>query len=667
MELTDFLAKLENVKALPSGFSARCPAHNDHVSSLMVNAGRNQPIVVHCHAGCAVESILAAIGLSTSDLMGKPECVAVYRYVNADGSPAYDVQRWSNPKTFRIPGGLPAPAERVLYQLPAIQWARSAGATVYVVEGERDVHRLLDMGIPATTNVSGAGSWLGHYAESLADCHVVVVADNDQPGRAHARHVVSTLIPYAATVALVVPRHGKDVSDLLEAGYTLDELDPLPVNDDVSTFVASNVKTRKVEWAWPGYIALGKLSLIEGDPGDGKSVLTVDLASRWSSGAAMPDGQLHAGPWPVIMVSAEDDMEDTIVPRLIAAGAHLERVTLVPHGSTPERPFEFATDLAGLERYALSVGARIVIFDPLAAFMSAGTDTHNDMQVRHALYPLKTLAVRTRAAVIAVRHLNKGGQGTKAIYRGNGSIAFSGAARAGFMVGADPENPPSRIFANVKTNLSHKPPSLRYEIESSPDDSPYIAWKGISDVSAQDALDGPRRYASNSEDEEIASKRRVRQYEIEFLTDLLADGPMTWNEIVALGKEDGFNEIGLRRARADAGLIKIAGVGGNAGVRWSLRRESVSQSEPPFAPNAHLLSETDAPSRGSTSGEQMSKRATDGKATLTDAERRMARDALPMTCAVCGSGVDVVGFDKPWFEWRCLNHDPRHYGGNNGD
>lgn len=666
MELTDFLAKLENVKALPSGFSARCPAHDDRVASLMVNAGKNQPIVVHCHAGCAVESIVGAIGLSTGDLMGKPKCVAVYRYVSATGEKLYDVQRWSNPKTFRIPGGLPAPAERVLYQLPAIQWARSAGATVYVVEGERDADRLLGMGYPATTNVSGAGSWFGHYAESLVDCHVIVIADNDQVGRAHARHVVSTLTPYAASIALTVPRHGKDVSDLLEAGYTLAELDPLSETDDLAAHIASNVKTRKVEWAWGGYIPLGKLTIIEGDPGDGKSVLTVDLVSRWSSGAPMPDGKPHEGPWPVFMVSAEDDMDDTIVPRLIAAGARLERVTLFPHGSSPDRPFEFATDLAALERRAVETGARIIIFDPLTAFLSAGVDTHNDMQVRHALYPLKSLAVRTRAAVIAVRHLNKGGQGTKAIYRGNGSIAFTGAVRATFVVAADPENPRSRLFANTKTNLAQKPASLRYQIESGTDDAPYILWKGTSDASAQDALDGPRRYG-NQDEEEIASKRRVRQYEIEFLVDVLADGPMAWKEIVELGKQDGFAEVSLRRARADAGLIKLSSPEGNAGVRWALRSESVSGLEPETGSSAHLLTAGAGQTGGVSTGEQVSKSANAGEVTLTDDERRAARDALPRTCSVCGTDVDVVGCDKPLFQFRCVNHHPDFYGGDNGD
>ena len=669
MELQDFLARLDGVKSLPSGFSARCPAHNDSVASLMVNAGKNQPIVVHCHAGCETTAVLEAVGLSTTDLMGAPKIIKTYEYLNADGSRAYLVQRWTNPKTFRVDGQLPAPALRVLYQLPAINWAREAGATVYIVEGEKDADRLISMGLIATTNVSGAGSWLGHYAEQLSDIHCVVIADNDQVGRIHARHIVDSLKPYAATISLTVPRHGKDVSDLLDAGYSLEELDPLSETDDLAAYVAANVRTRKIEWAWRNYMAIGKLSIVEGDPGDGKSVLTVDLAARWSSGMEMPDGFNHGGPWPVFMVSAEDDPEDTVVPRLIAAGAQLEKVTLFPHGSTPDRPFEFATDLPALERRALEVGARIIIFDPLAAFLSSTVDTHNDMQVRKALYPLKTLAYRTRSAVVAVRHLNKGSQGTKAIYRGNGSIAFGGAARAGFVVASDPEEPQIRVFACVKTNLSHMPATLRYSIESTEEDVPYLMWRGSTEVSAQQALDGPRKFHTEIDDEE-ASERRQRQYEIEFLHDCLKDGPKTWREIVAEGREDGFTEIGLRRARPEAGLVKVIGEGGNRTVRWRLRTEVDTNPIPEQPPLAHLLTGTEGQMGGSDSLSKCANGASEdaeGEAGLTDQERSTALEQAPRTCSICHTTIDVVGFHKPWWEYRCLAHDPRYYGANNGD
>jgi putative DNA primase/helicase len=644
VELPALLDKLDNVRALPSGYSARCPAHDDNVASLMVNKGRTQPIVLHCHAGCPVEAILGALGLSNSDIVGESRVVTSYEYLKADGTSAYIVDRYVNPKTFRVRGHLPPPAERVLYQLPAIVWARSAGAVVWYVEGEKDADRLVSMGLVGTTSVSGAGSWLPHYAQSLVDVALVVVADNDAVGKAHARTVAASARDYAASVRLVVPRHGKDLSDLLDAGYTLDELDDLSETDDLAEYVAANVRTRRVEWAWRGYVPLGKLTLIEGDPGDGKSVLTIDLAARWSSGAPMPDGTEHGGPWPVTLVSAEDDVEDTIVPRLIAAGAALDRVVLVPHGSTPERPFEFASDLQGLERRCLERGTRVIVFDPLTAFLASGTDTHNDMQVRQALYPLKTLAARTRAAVIGVRHLNKGGAGVKAVYRGNGSIAFTGAARVGYLVTQDPDDPTTRLLACVKSNLAVKPPTMRYALESAPDGSPYLAWRGSSELSAQAALDGPQRAASDTP--EVQTKRRQRQYEIEFLMDTLANGPMTWNDIVALGKEDGFSEHGLRYARADAGLTKLIGEAGNRDVRWA------RPSAPP-EPLAHLhadLTHRPGPHPDRANGQE--------RAPVSDEARTRVLDQAPDVCQVCGSDGGVIRTYAPYWTVTCLNHDP---------
>jgi putative DNA primase/helicase len=653
MELADVLDKLENVRSLPSGYSAKCPAHEDRVSSLMVNKGRTQPVVVHCHAGCAVEDVLAAIGLTSADLMGKAEIEQRYEYLNADGSVAYVMQRWRNPKTFRAEGKLPAPADRVLYQLPALAWARSAGATVHIVEGEKDVDRLVSMGLVATCNVGGAGSWLGHYGKSVEDCHVLIIADTDPVGRAHAREVAANCVQYAATVRLVVPRHGKDVSDLLDAGYTLDEVDELAWTEELATYVAANVKTRRVDWAWQGYIPLGKLTIVEGDPGDGKSVLTLDLTARWSAGKPLPDGSDPTGPYRVILVSAEDDMADTIVPRLFAAGARLEGVELVPHGATPDKPFEFARDLEALERRVVETGARIIVFDPLTAFLSAGTDTHNDMQVRHALYPLKALAERTRAAVLCVRHLNKGGQGVKAIYRGNGSIAFTGAARVGFLVGVDPDNPRGRLLACVKSNLALKPPSMRYEIESTPDGTPYVAWHGTSGVDAQGALDGPKR--ASEIDDETAANNRARQYEIEFLEDLLADGPMAWREIVAAGKAEGFADRSLRRARADIGLVKLTGDGGNRDARWSLRSTPDANESQDGTPLGHLA--TDLGDRRRAQNGWPSGQVADGQGEiLTDEQRAAALDATPDACSVCGDTNDVVRYNAPLWTKLCPLH-----------
>ena len=657
MELQELVDKLDAVRPIRKGWAARCPAHDDHKASLTVGVGKDQPVVIRCHAGCEVADILKALGVSWSDVMGEAHVEAVYDYVTTDGDVVFTVERWANPKTFRVRGSLPPPADRVPYQLPAIAWARSAGTPVYVVEGEKDVHRLMDAGHVATCNVSGAGSWLPHYGPYLAGCDVVIVADNDPPGRAHARLVAANVVDYADTVRLTIPRHGKDVSDLLAAGYDLDDLDDLSTTDDIPEYQASTVRVRKVEWAWRGYVALGKFTILEGDPGDGKSVLTLDLAARWSSGAPMPDGSTHGGPWPVMLVSAEDDMADTIVPRLTVAGARLDVVYLVPHGGAGDRPFEFVTDLDALDRRIIALGVRIVVFDPLTAFLSSGTDTHNDMQVRKALWPLKGVAERCRAAVLGVRHLNKGSAGVKAVYRGNGSIAFTGAARVALLVAPDPEDPAGRVMATVKNNIGPKAPTLRYLVESTPDGTmPFLTWRGPSTTDAQTALDGPQRHGSDG-DGETQSRKRAREYECQFLVDTLKEGPMAWADIVQLGKGEGFSARTLVRARADLGLIKAAGSHGQADTHWSLP-DAMATSD--GTPSGQLATDL-RPSTGGVNGWSNGQMGSDGDDTLTDEDRRKRVDEAPAACEVCGTDTHILRCYGPWWTVRCIDHDPENY------
>jgi hypothetical protein len=301
---------MDNAHEAPSGVSARCRSHDDRVSSLSINQGDHGGIVVKCHAGCKIEDVLAAYGMDLSDVMGLPHITARYPYVDISNRLLWTVERWANPKTFKVDPYLPPPSERVLFQVPAIEYARHMSETLFIVEGEKDALRLADLNIPATTNVGGAGAgkWLPQYSESLAGINLVIVADNDAPGRAHAREVARSVKPFAKSVTLMCSPYGKDLTDLLDAGYSIDALQLLPDEDGMGAFVASSVKTRKVEWAWAKRFPMGKVSIIEGDPGDGKSVLTVDLVARWSSGTPMPDGEPGVGPVQVVMISAEDDM-----------------------------------------------------------------------------------------------------------------------------------------------------------------------------------------------------------------------------------------------------------------------------------------------------------------------------------------------------------------------
>jgi len=263
------------------------------------------------------------------------------------------------------------------------------------------------------------------------------------------------------------------------------------------------VQPKKVEWLWQGRLPLGKLVILEGDPGQGKSALTLDLAARVSRGGKMPDDS-EGRQGDVLLCCAEDDNEDTIVHRLNAVEARLDRIHSVNEVSTSKltRGLCLPIDVDVLEALINKTKALLVIFDPLMAFLDGTIDTHGDAPVRQALTPLKHLAQRTGAVLLCVRHHNKSG-GTKAIYRGGGSIAFTAAARSVLMTGVNPDNPNERVLAPVKCNLSLTPPSLLYCLESE-GDIVRVRWLGPTDHTADRLLasadvpeNGTRKTASN--------------------------------------------------------------------------------------------------------------------------------------------------------------------------
>jgi hypothetical protein len=642
------LSRLENVNPSGDGYSARCPAHEDNVSSLAVSIGETAGVVLMCHAGCKVADVLTALDLTFLDIAGDPVRVAQYPYHDFDGTVLYTVERWANPKTFKCVPGLPEPARRVLFAAQWITYARDTGQTLYVVEGEKDALTLINQGIPATCNVSGAGpgKWLPQYSDQVAGCAVVIIADNDDPGKKHARAIAEALRSTAKSVALAVPGYGKDVTDLLTAGYTLDHLLPLEEDEGLPSVLAAHVRTRQVRWAWPGYIPLGKLTTIEGDPGDGKSTLTIDLVARWTTSVAMPDGAAHGGPYTAIMISAEDDPDDTIVPRLQAASADCHRVHLISAGTDRDRPFNLGLDLEQLEKKIVRDNVQIVVLDPLSSFLPDDTDSHSDHKIRRALYPLHLLARRTNVAVIAVRHLSK--SATKAIYAGNGSIGIIAAARAAFMVGPIPGGDPTdRALASIKANLSAKPAALRYRVEVHPvHGTGHVQWFGPVDMTAQDVMDG----------EQAKVKRTAQEDARDYLNQLLDHTFMTWREIVTRGKADGYSEITMERVRS-AVLMKhvnpiMPGGEQQRGTYWTR------------ADQPNTLGDGIRPfiiSQGADEDDEGTKSATDSSPddgpTQDDALDELL-DREPI-CDVCGS-TDACPFPEQMVI-RCPQHDPRHW------
>jgi hypothetical protein len=630
------LDRLEGVKSSGSGWSALCPAHDDSAPSLSLGEGDEGGAVIKCHAGCETEDVVKAMGLQMSDLAGKPRVVAEYPYTDEAGNVLYTIQRWQ-PKDFRTVPAKVAVADRTLYARQWIEWARETGNTIYVVEGEKDANSLIERGIPATCNPHGAGKWLPHYSDLLKGCDVVVVADNDDKGLMHARDVYKHIEPVAESVKVAKPSYGKDVSELLAAGYGIANLQPIPERPGLQAFRADQIIPKAVTWAWPHYVPFGAMTLIDGDPAAGKSTLTIDLVAKWSTGMDMPDGGPSGGPFDCVMISAEDDPDYTLAPRLRGAGARLDRVHLVTGGMREDSAFNLGVDLTALEQMIVETGARIVTMDPLAAFLPGGMDARMDTEVRSALQPIIGMARRLSVALVVVRHLTK--SQTKAMYAGGGSVGFIAASRAAFLVSNDPASGDAhKVMAPIKTNLTRMPAGLSYSIESmaSDPDIPYIEWHGTAEYDAQTLLDG------KSGQEERNARIAAREFLLSVLEAALYPG-MTWTQIVAKGREDGYSERTLRRARdamSETGEVKheinpksSTGMS-HLGTWW---RATTVAADKAVTPEEEKPVTTE-PLEG----------ADDPDTALM---------AKPLVCEVC-KDTDALRWGEPWFTVRCKAHNP---------
>jgi hypothetical protein len=348
----------------------------------------------------------------------------------------------------------------------------------------------------------------------------------------------------------------------------------------------ADVPAERVAWLWPGRLPLGKLVVLDGDPATGKSTLTLDLGARVSTGARWPDGVPATSPAGVLLLSAEDGLADTLVPRLIAAGADLRRVhalTDVPSvdedGEVRHVPPSLPRDLAVIEKVVTEKTIKLVVVDVLMAYLSGKVDSHRDQDVRGVLHQLGAMAERTGATVVLVRHLNKAG-GTNALYRGGGSIGIVGAARAAYLVARDPEDADRRILAVTKSNLSVEPPSLAYRLVDDPTNGcARVQWEdGPVDHTAASLL----RDATDDE------TRTERDEAVDWLTGYLKanGGQAPRKDVMKAAAAERFSERTLKRAAARAGVVSER-YGYPAVATWSL-------PVGPPRPNTYSLAQLEA-------------------------------------------------------------------------
>jgi putative DNA primase/helicase len=569
--LEKVLSRLHGVKPCGEGqYKALCPAHDDKNPSLSVTEAADGKVLIRCHAGCDYRSIVKAVGLETTELFpasngrkpmtqrGQQQPEAVYDYHDERGNLRFQVVRFPG-KQFRQrrPNGASGwewnlkAVDRVLYRLPEVTAAVKRGEQIFIVEGEKDADRLCSLGFIATTNAGGAGQWQDNYTEVLAGADVVIFPDNDEPGRKHGKEVAESLRDTARTVKVIrlpgLDDKG-DVSDWLNAGGSIEKLQeivagtPAVFGRTPSVLRLADVEREETVWLWHERIPLGKLTLVEGDPGLGKSWLTLVLAANITKGWPLPDdgdNPIPREPANVILLSAEDGAGDTIRPRLEDAGADLERVFLLTGSKEdPDAGISLERDLDLLDMTAERVKPLLVVVDPLQAYLGAGVDMHRSNETRPVLAALARFAERHGCAVIIVRHLRKA-SGDKAIYRGMGSIDFTGAARSVLRVGQDPNDEKTRVIVQVKTNLGPMAEGLAFTI-----DAGQFRWLGTSSVTA-DQMDAPQ-------DEDTKTKLEEA---MDFLREELADGPRPSAELIKdARKQLDISERTLKRAKARMGI-----------------------------------------------------------------------------------------------------------------
>ena len=523
--------------------------------------------------------------------------VGRYEYQNSDGS--FVLKDGKHKKSFRQKR--PDPDRRgkwinnidgvrvVPYKLPELIKAIANDHSIAIVEGEAKVDLLWSWNVPATCNAGGAGKWKPEHSAFLRGADVVIIPDNDDPGRNHAELVGASLQGIAKSVRVLelpeLPPKG-DIIDWAKAGGTVEQLYDLSERiakqwapryapgkteggnknkgnteeevDTLESVRASDVKMKALVWMWMNRFALGKLGILAGLPDQGKGLILCYIAAQITrhDRESWPCNEGVAPEGNVILLTAEDDPGDTVVPRLAAAGANLTRIHIVKmvHTGKKRRMFSLITDLELLRRKITEIGGVVlVLIDPVSAYMGHGKiDNYRTTDVRAVLAPLIELARELRISMIGIMHFNKKTDVTNALLRISDSLAYGAAARHVYGVVDDAENK-RKLMVRAKNNLSahtvDKALAYNFSVCSNVGkdedtgetiSAPYIIWEPKHvDVTATEAM------AAANENKSPVTRDAAKK----FLLKILANGPVAKKEIDEAAEANCISDATLRRAK----------------------------------------------------------------------------------------------------------------------
>lgn len=511
MHVNDFLNRLEKVEGSNGRWKARCPAHEDKNPSMSVGLSDDGKILVNCFRGCTAEQITGAMGLTLSDLYIEPpkqtsssaaratkEAEYLYaggqlkkvKYRNADGSKFCswlhkDGSSWAKGRKGIAPG---------LYQsqtdLPEV---------VFLVEGEKDVDNLKRVGLPAVTLPDGSQSkWEPEYSAAFSGKRVLILPDNDEPGMKYAQMCAGKLygnaeaiwildlkqawpeMPQKADISDMLARFGADkaVQMVMELDKIIPQWEPAAENPEESTSLslicADSVEYVPPRWLIEPYFQRGKGTLIQADPGTGKTAFMCAIAAHVSTGKAFLDTPVQT-PGTVLMLSVEDDL-GVLRGRIAKNGGDLKKVFFMPNAS------EMTINSQEIEQAIKQIGAKLLIFDPLQAFLGAKIDMFRANETRPALAKLFEMCDRHDCACAIIAHMGKNNLGKSPVNQSLGSVDIPAAMRSVLHITKNPEVENELLAVHVKSSNAPKGQSIAYSIV----DCGGVEWHGFSDFSADD-------------------------------------------------------------------------------------------------------------------------------------------------------------------------------------
>ncbi|MCA9469822.1 MAG: AAA family ATPase [Nitrospira sp.] len=468
-----------------------------------------------------------------------------------------------------------------------------AASTVIVCAGERDADTmnewLKETGMypetVASTPYSGESAVKADIFTLLhGKVRVFVVGDNDKTGEAYRIKVFEFLQGKVGALYLFrIPQEFKDVTEWADHGGTAQDLKHLlakttPANSkqlgeierstsSVVLTTAATVIPQKTDWAWEGRIPLNTLTVFAGNPGLGKSTITVEKTAQWSKGLVESD--LKGRPVDVAIASAEDSFAHTLVPRLMAAGADLTRVHFIEKEKKGERSsISIPKDVPAIEKAMQKHQAKVLVIDPLACHINGGINSWRDTDIRRALSPLAELADTLEAVVLVIVHLNKANY-SEALYKVGGSTGIVAAARSVLLVAEDPDDEGGKVLTHLKCNLGPKAVSKKYSIQEQ------IVWvdgKQINTSSIVWGDDAPELTASSvlsvKKDQE---KLSANLEAIKWLEGLLCDLPLSQKRIIEESRKMGIKDRTLHRAKKALGVRSFKnGFGKEGAWTWQI-------------------------------------------------------------------------------------------------